>query len=210
MTKPSPPHIDSSHAYASYRLAFFPQPLTYPHLYIHISALMRPYVGQGVTMVAEFRENKGWSPTRRVVAVWTAHRYGLRFHRGRGGVPCGSARWRRTDGAGRLSRPDASMDLGHRHGQARSRARPRPRGWVRRGAGRMRSGEPTWTTVSERRRRREALAKVEWLHGRGTARAAAWSATVEWWKAFAASSHRRMLWRVKRGRGGAAAAANRH
>ena len=60
--------------------------------------------------------------------------------------------------------------------------------------------------ASERRRRHTALAQATWLRGRAAARAAAWSATAEWWKAFAASSHRRMVWRVGRGRGGAAAA----
>ena len=49
--------------------------------------------------------------------------------------------------------------------------------------------------------------KLEWLHGRAKARATAWQATVEWWKAFAASSHRRMLFRTRAARKGAAAAA---
>ena len=54
---------------------------------------------------------------------------------------------------------------------------------------------------------RTARHQLEWLHGRAKATATAWQATAEWWQAYAASSHRRMLWRTRKARKGAAAAA---
>ena len=48
--------------------------------------------------------------------------------------------------------------------------------------------------------RRAARDQLEWLHGRAKVKAAAWQATAEWWQAYAASSHRRMLWRTRNAR----------
>ena len=61
--------------------------------------------------------------------------------------------------------------------------------------------------AQERTRRQTARDQLEWLYGRAKAKATAWQVTVEWWQAYAASSHRRMLWRTRKARKGAAAAA---
>ena len=74
-------------------------------------------------------------------------------------------------------------------------------------AGGAAGGRGSRDIARERARRQAARGQLEWLHGRAKARATAWQATVEWWKAFAASSHRRMLFRTRAARKGAAAAA---